>query len=141
MQRSQSVYDFAMRGFQMVAANDVNGILSLWSHEPGVMGIGTDPSEWWTDFPTMESALREQFQSGQAGGSGTLPADLEIEAYEEGTVGWFFARYTSKLPNGAAICIRWTNVVHQESGAWKLVGTNVSVAMPDNKVMEFFQPG
>jgi hypothetical protein len=72
--------------------------------------------------------------------SGKLPDDLEIVAFEEGTIGWSNMRYTAKLPNGGSFLIRWSNIYHQEGGTWKLVSGHISVGVPDDKVMTFFQP-
>jgi hypothetical protein len=117
-------------------ATDLASVLALWSNEPGVMGIGTDPSEWLT---TREAI--EQLERAALGGAvRPMPDDLEIVAYEEGTVGWANLRYTHKFPNGGSCLIRWTVIYHQEAGQWKGVDGHASVGVPDDKVMSFFSP-
>jgi hypothetical protein len=69
-----------------------------------------------------------------------MPDDLEIVAYEEGTVGWANVRYTAKLPNGGSFLSRWTIIYHQEGGQWKIVNGHASLGIPDDKVMTFFSP-
>ena len=61
---------------------DADAVLARISERPGLLAIGTDPGEWWH---TPERAVwRRQVEE-----SGGFPLDWgEIEAWEEGTVGW-----------------------------------------------------
>lgn len=136
MQASTAIRELELRGFQLMGAKDVAGIMARVSQQPGTMFIGTDPSEWLTSNAAIEQMVRASVENS----SGKLPDDLEIDAFEEGTVGWSNMRYTGKLPNGGTFLIRWTDIYHQEDGNWKLVSGHVSVGVPDDKVMTFFQP-
>lgn len=136
MQPSPAIREIEMRSFQLMGAKDVASIMAGVSTDPGVMFIGTDPSEWVTNRAALEQLVRASVETS----TGRIPDDLEIVTYEEGSVGWSNMRYTGKLPNGGSFLIRWTNIYHQEGGAWKSVSGHVSVAVPDNKVMTWFSP-
>ena len=136
MQPSPAIREIQLRWFQSTVTNDIAGVLGLWSNEPGAMAIGTDPSEWLTTRAAIEQMERAALENS----SGRMPDDLEIVAYEEGTVGWANLRYTAKLPNGGSLLIRWTVIYHQEGGQWKGVSGHASVGVPDDKVMSFFSP-
>lgn len=136
MQPSPAIRELEMRFFQLFAAKDAAGVMALESQQPGVMLIGTDPSEWLTSYAAIEQVVRAAVENS----SGRVPDDFEIVAFEEGTVGWANVRYTSNLPNGGSVSIRWSHVFHQEGGAWKLVSDHSSLGVPDDKVMSFFSP-
>jgi SnoaL-like protein len=136
MQPSPAIREIEMRGFQLMAAKDLASIMAGWSNDPGAMFIGTDPSEWITNRAALEQMARASMENS----SGRIPDDLEIVAYEEGTVGWSNLRYTAKLPNGGSFVMCWTDIYHQEDGQWKGVSSHVSVGVPDDKVMTWFSP-
>ena len=136
MQTSAAIRELEMQIFQLIVAKDVAGVMALESQQPGNMLIGTDPSEWLTNYAAIEQVVTAALQTG----SGRMPDSLEILAFEEGTVGWANVRYTTKLPNGGSFMIRWSHVFHQEDGAWKLVNDHTSIGVPDDKLMTFFSP-
>ena len=131
-----------MRDFQSAVAKDFASAMALWSNEPSAMFIGSNPSEWLTTRAEIEQMVHAAFEDSPQGtaSSGRVPDDLEIVAYEEGTVGWANLRYTAKLPNGGSFLMRWTIIYHQEGGQWKGVNGHVSVGVPDDKLMSFFSP-
>ena len=102
---------------------DVDGVMARISEHPGLLAIGTDPGEWW--HGPERAVWRRQIEE-----SGGFPLDWgEIEAWEEGSVGW--AGMTMKLgaldgdgPNTQA---RATYVLHLENGEWKLVQVHWSI--------------
>lgn len=136
MQPSPAIREIQLSWVQATMARDLASVLALWSNEPGIMGIGTDPSEWLT----TRAAIEQLERAALGGASRPMPDDLEIVAFEEGTVGWANMRYTAKLPNGGSFLSRWTVIYHREGGQWKGVNGHVSVGVPDGKVMSFFSP-
>lgn len=135
MQPSPEIRALVMRGMQLTAAKDLAGVMDLASREPGFLLMGTAPTEWFTSAAAAEPMIRASLE----GGSGRIPENMEIEAYQEGSVGWAGVRWKSQLPNGAAITLRWSQIFHQEGGTWKLVHGHVSVAVPDELVMNVAQ--
>ena len=138
MQASAAIREIQLRWVQATFAKDLATVLALWSSEPGVMCIGTDPGEWFT----TRAAIEQMERAGLEGilSNRPIPDDLEIVAYEEGTVGWANLRYTIKLTNGGSVLCRWTVIYHQEGGQWKGVNGHASLGVPDDKVMTFFGP-
>jgi ketosteroid isomerase-like protein len=135
MQPSPEIRALVMRGRQLMAAKDLPGVMDLATCEPGFLLMGSAPNEWFTSPAAAEPMVRASVE----GGSGRVPDNIEIEAYQEGTVGWAGLRWKSQLPNGASITLRWTEIFHQEGGTWKLVHGHVSVAVPDELVMNIAQ--
>lgn len=135
MQPSPEIRALVMRGMQLTAAKDLPGVMDLASREPGFLLMGTAPGEWFTSPAAAEPMIRASLE----GGSGRIPENMEIEAYQEGSVGWAGLRWKSQLPNGASISLRWTQIFHQEGGTWKLIHGHVSVAVPDELVMNVAQ--
>ena len=136
MQQSPEIRELVMRALQLMAAKNAAAIMESCSREPGVLFIGTAPSEWMTSLATLEPVVRASLE----GGSGRTPDDVEIQAYQEGSVGWAGYRYSVRLPNGASFPLRWSAIFHQEGGTWKLVHSHASVAIPDEQVMSIAQP-
>jgi SnoaL-like domain len=136
MQPSPDVRAFIEQNFRDLAAKDADAILATASREPGVVFVGTDPKEWFESLAGMEPVIR----ATAASSSGTMPADLYIQAAQEGTVGWAAYHWTVHLPDGRTIGLRGTSVCHQEGGVWKSVHTHWSAAVPDELVMSIAQP-
>lgn len=86
--------------------------------------IGTGSDEWLEDPDIVRDAFRQE--------AGTLHADFEqVKAYEEGPFGWVAARGRMTLPDGEAVPVRWTLVLHRGSDGWKILHTHLSV--PDDQ--------
>jgi hypothetical protein len=136
MQASQEIHDLVVRSWQEMAAKNLPAILDMCSREPGVLFIGTAPKEWMESLAALEPIMRASLE----GGSGTMPEDAQIQTGQEGTVGWAASRQTVRLPNGSALVIRATYVLHQEGGVWRVVHAHNSVGVPDELVMNIAQP-
>jgi hypothetical protein len=63
-------------------ADDDDSALGRLSEHPGALMIGTDPAEWWRGEEIRAIWARQLEEVGAP-----FAAD-EIEAWEEGTVGW-----------------------------------------------------
>ncbi|HEV2237811.1 MAG TPA: nuclear transport factor 2 family protein [Ktedonobacterales bacterium] len=135
MQPSPEIRDVVMRTLQQMSAKDVASLIDGGTREGAFLMIGTDPKEWLPSVAAAEPVIRASVE----GGSGRMPEDVEVVAYEEGTMGWAAVRYAVRLPNGAALKFRFTDVYHREGGAWKLVHLHASVGIPDEQVMGLAQ--
>jgi class 3 adenylate cyclase len=99
--------------------NDPDTFVGKMSAHPGVLVIGTDEEEWW--HRQDEAVWRRQLEE-----SGGFPfAWDEIEAWEEGSVGWAGARLALNFPQGT-YPVRMTWVLHLEQGEWKMVQLHLS---------------
>ena len=136
MKPSPEIRDLVLSNLRDVAAKNVRGVLGAYSHEPGVVFVGTAPSEWMENLAELEAVVRPAIESGNVG----TPSDIQIQTGQEGTMGWAAYRFTVRLPNGTAFVLRTTDLWHQEGGAWKLVHTHLSVGVPDELVPSIAQP-
>lgn len=136
MQPSPEIQALVMRDMRDMAAKNVQGILDSCSREPGVLFIGTAPGEWMENVADFEKVIRPAIE----GGSGKMPADLQIQTGQEGTMGWAAYHYSVPLPDGRAVVLRASEVWHLEGGTWKCVHSHLSVAVPDELVHSVARP-
>jgi SnoaL-like domain len=59
--------------------------------------------------------------------------------YEEGTLGWVVDQPAFVFPDGSSMQSRFTAVMRQEEGRWKLVHMHLSVSVPDEQVVQLQQ--
>ncbi len=87
MQSSEEIRRVINRWLTAVMAGDADPSLERLAEHPGALTIGTDPDEWWHGPETRAVWGR---QLDELGG---MPVTWgEIEAWEEGTVGWAAAQ-------------------------------------------------
>jgi class 3 adenylate cyclase len=98
------------------------------SEHAGVLVIGTDEEEWWHQGDV--AVIEQQFEE-----SGGFPVSWsEIEAWEEGTVGWAGAKLTLAGPE-ETVPIRLTWVLHLERGEWRIVQGHFSAGRPNVELL------
>lgn len=103
----------------------ISGLARL-SQQSGALFIGSDDAEWW--HADDRAVLETQFEE-----SGGFPFEWdEIEAWEEGSVGWGGARLTMRLEE--ATNMRGTWVLHLEQGEWKIVQFHLSKGVPNEEI-------
>jgi len=106
---------------------DADAVLERLSDQSGTLAIGTDATEWWHSQEL--SVWRRQIED-----LGGIPlAWDEIEAWEEGTVGWASVRGIIEVPE-QTFEVRGTHVLHLERGEWKLVNVHWSVPKSNEDV-------
>lgn len=87
--------------------------------------IGNDPNEWWHGDQARAIWARQLEELG------SFPVtSYDIEAWEEGTVGWACVKETITAPGGS-FDGRSTYVLHLERGEWKVVHVHWSLARPN----------
>lgn len=135
MQPSPEIREATMQVFREMNAHNAAGLRAMLSQEPGVIFLGSQPTEWYESVAAVEPMLQQVARDS----GDNLPPDLSIQAMQEGTVGWAVFRFAIKLPDGKAVTMRGTNVYHQEGGAWKQVHFHVSAAIPDELIPSIAQ--
>jgi len=128
MQESTAVRDMMLRFYDRLTAGDVASFEQLVSAQPATLVIGTSPGEWVTERPRLRYGF-------EAEGVGMTPGPRPL-GHQEGTLGWFVDEPLFSFPDGSTMRTRLTAVVHHEADAWKLVHMHVSVAVPDEEVVE-----
>ena len=104
-------------------------IRRCYSHQEGVLFVGTDPREWLQGY----EAIYRYVESTMGGGM-EIQVDY-LEAWCQGPVGWSVDRITLKLRDGTTIPVRHTHIFQKEGEAWKIVHTHVSAEIPDEKLI------
>jgi hypothetical protein len=131
MQVSTELCNIIAGWFESVGKGDPSWADHHISRKDGVRLVGTDPSEMLEGEKVAEF-LREEVKAM----GGVVKVSLgEVEAYQEGSVGWGLARPTLTLPNGTQVSPRWSAVFHQEDGAWKLVQLHASVGISNEQLL------
>jgi hypothetical protein len=124
MQRSAEVKAYVERMWEQFNTGNIETIDEYVSADHNILGIGTDPREWWAGSDALRSAWKSQIPEMRAAGMKFKSGD--VEAFSEGSVGWFADRLTIQAPDGSALPARLTGVCRQEGGAWKLVQFHLS---------------
>jgi class 3 adenylate cyclase len=125
VEQSEEIRRVIERWTKAVSEGDHDSALGRLSEHPGTLMIGNDPNEWWHGEEAR--AIWEQ----QLEEMGTFPVTgHEIEAWEEGTVGWASVKETITT-KGTSFEARATYVLHLERGEWKVVQVHWSLPKPN----------
>ncbi len=128
MESSEEIRRVVDRWMTAIAEGDTASALGRVSEHRGALMIGTDPSEWWCG-EVIGLVWGRQIE--ELGGF-ELEWD-EIEAWEEGSVGWTSVRGTVTWA-GQQLDLRATHVLHLEQGEWRVVQTHWSLGRTNEEV-------
>lgn len=129
MEKSVELKNVVLGLYESMSKGDVSAIEDIFSRQVGVLGIGSDPNEWWADYDRIVGAFKTQLQD--MGTKQIQPGD--IEAFVEGSVGWAYERRILKA--GKELSLRHTFVFHKEGEKWKIVQLHVSFGIPNTEVL------
>ena len=122
---SEEIRRIVERWTKAVAEGDHESALRRLSELPGTLIIGNDPNEWWHGEEASAIWARQLEELG------SFPVtSYEVEAWEEGTVGWASVKETI-TSSGTSFDGRSTYVLHLEGGEWKVVQVHWSLAKPN----------
>ena len=107
-------------------------VQSLYSSSDVTTFIGTDADEWWVgrDVAAALSKHMEQLEG--------IPMSYEVErveAYREGNIGWAGVLSRVDIGDRPTQWFRETHVLRLEDGAWKILHSHSSVAIPNQEVV------
>ena len=130
MEPSEEIRRIIERLVKAIAEGDKESALGRLSDHPGTLLIGADPAEWWRghDARAVWGRQIEEFD-----GSFLVSAN-QIDAWEEGTVGWASVKETIEW-GGKTIEGRASYVLHLEHGEWKVVHVHWSLPQPHVDVL------
>ena len=115
MEPSEEIRRVIERWTKAIADGDSETVLGRLSNESGTLVVGTDPAEWWRGVEAHAVWSRQIQEIGR------FPiVATEVDAWEEGSVGWAAVKEVVNLETGAFES-RATYVLHLERGEWKVV--------------------
>lgn len=97
----------------------------ILSQEHGFLALVPDATEWFTGRAELIKAYVETAKLGKPEIN-----VKQIEAYQEGSVGWAVDTVMFRRPGKSKIPMRHTFVLHQENGEWKVVHAHYSFSVP-----------
>jgi ketosteroid isomerase-like protein len=130
VQRSTELEGLVSDWFAAASKGDASLVARHVSDDPANRLVGSDPDEW------IQGPEVARFLSGEAersGGKVTF-TPREIEAFEEGSVGWAATKLRITLSDGASVSPRWTAVFRKEDGVWRFVQTHASIAVTNDEI-------
>jgi adenylate cyclase len=115
MEPSEEIRQIVERWMRTISERDSESSVRRVSEHPGTLMIGTDPEEWFhgSDARAIWARQLEELDSFSVVGT-------EIEAWEEGTVGWASVKERISWDDEETEA-RATYVFHLEHGEWKMV--------------------
>lgn len=132
MQREPGLAESVRRLYAVFNEGDPSLADELVSSESAILGIGTDPREWW-----QGDAFRQAFrvQVPEMHGAGLVFEPGDPEAHSEGSVGWTADRPTLRTQDGTGIPMRLTAVWRREAGGWRLVQFHLSIGTANEEAL------
>jgi len=127
MEDAPELEQLTLRFYEAIGRGDAGLARELTSSQRGVLGIGSDPNEWWEGAGTIAAHIKAQLEA--------LGGELNVvhgapHAYQEGSVGWISDRAAAlRMENGTEVPFRFTAVFHKEDGDWKIVQFHTSVGV------------
>lgn len=109
MQPSAELRDVITGWFKAAESGDAAWRGRHVSNHPSLRIVGTDPDEWLKGEPAYAFLKNE---AATVGGRVKVKI-LEVEAYEEGSVGWGLALPEITLLDGRKVTPRWSAVFHR----------------------------
>jgi hypothetical protein len=126
MTPSAGVRDLISRTYRMLTGGEGDPD-TLFADDDGVVGIGSDPDEWWEGHDRLCSVFRAQGEALR----GSQIENSDPVAYAVGEVGWVADRPTIVAPNGSTVSFRVTATAIRAGDDWRFVQWHGSVGVPN----------
>ncbi|MGH8907603.1 MAG: nuclear transport factor 2 family protein [Egibacteraceae bacterium] len=130
MERCAEIEQLTRQIYDGMRHGDPDAVLGLIADADGIVWIGTDPKEWWTDYNALARAFHGQLEA-----TGGFDIVGDPRGYREGDVGWVADQASIRLPDGTEILIRLTAVAHREAGVWRFVQCHASIGVPNEEAL------
>lgn len=138
MERSTVVKDALLGFYEVFSGANTEDFGDLISRDDeGILVIGTDPGDW-VEGRERWIVVREAMRGTIWEGVKLVPGP-EPRGYRQGPLGWVNDRPAIVMEDGTTIPARLTGVVREEEGVWRFVHVHLSVAVPDEEVVELQQ--
>ena len=130
MEESEEIRRIVDRLTRAIAESDSESVLGRLSDQPGTLIVGSDPAEWWRGHEARAVWGR---QIEEFDGAFLVTAN-EIDAWEEGSVGWATVKETIEWA-GQTLEGRASYILHLEHDEWKLVHVHWSFPQSHRDVL------
>jgi class 3 adenylate cyclase/ketosteroid isomerase-like protein len=127
---SEEIRRIVERLVKAITEGDKESALGRLSEHAGTLIIGSDPAEWWRGHESRAVWGRQLEEFDR---SFLVTAD-EIDAWEEGSVGWASVKETIEW-EGKTIEGRASYILHLEHDEWKIVHVHWSFPQPHVDVL------
>ena len=136
MQRSEAVEAAIERFCERFSTADVEGFAAAVADDPDAFVIGTQRAtsgraEWMGNF-----ALLVEKGLVRPDGSGVRVEPSGIRGFAEGGFGWAAGWITFVFGPERRLPSRFTAVLRDDGGRWRIVHAHFSVAVPDEVALE-----
>jgi len=122
VEASEEIRRVVERWVMALGAADAEAVLARLSEHRATLLIGTDPNEWWRGRAVRAVFARQLLESG-----GYPISVEELEAWEEGSVGWACGRISVDWTGKQPLEARASFVLRLELGEWKIVHEHLSL--------------
>jgi ketosteroid isomerase-like protein len=112
-----------------------SGDPSAWTDHlaPDVLGIGSDPGEWWEGRDVVSAIGAKQVKEMSDAGISVTGGDARI--VEHGDVLWAADRPVLRLVDGSEVPMRFTVVAEHHEGTLRLTQFHLSVGAANEEVV------
>jgi hypothetical protein len=98
-----------------------------------VIGIGTDPDEFWEGAATVAKVGAEQVQQMSAAGMKLQPG--KARTFTAGEVSWVVDTPTVQLPDGSTLPTRLSLIASRDNGALRIRHFHLSAAVSNEQAL------
>lgn len=133
MQHDADLARFVEQMYERFSSGKPDLADDLVSADPGVLGIGTDPAEWWVAENVLR-AFKAQIPEMHAAGMRFQPG--AVVAYSEGPIGWVADQPSLRMPDGSEIPMRMTAVWRRDGDAWKMLQFHLSMGVSNQEALD-----
>lgn len=127
--RSPEIEAVARRALAAFSEGDLPTLENLVSSDPALRVMGFDVEEWWKGAEEFISIRRKQAHESPE--FRVIPE--EVEAFEEGTVGWATV-FSTIVTSEARTPMRNTAVLLLEMGSWRIIHWQNSIPVPNQQI-------
>ncbi|HEX9765302.1 MAG TPA: nuclear transport factor 2 family protein [Nitriliruptorales bacterium] len=119
-----------------------SGDKSAWggrmAQDHEVVGIGSDPEEFWVGAAKLAEVTEAQVREMSAAGLAMAGGKLRVGS--QGDVAWAVDEPAMTLPNGAAVPFRMTVIAVKEAGELRWTHFHLSAGVPNEEVLDLALP-
>jgi ketosteroid isomerase-like protein len=127
---SQEIKNYLLGKWEVFSSGKImEAVESMYSRDPHLVMIGTDPSEWLRGY----DAIMEIFKLEEKMGRFLIHTD-KLEAYQKGDMGWALGLVTLTMPDGSKLQLRETFLFQKEGGTWKIINEHASIGVGNEQV-------